>query len=256
VLIGGEDFFGGPIAVHPSGVWIRYVDSTFGQIEIPAERRRLSLLCVGYGYVEDKSAATPVLTRISNFQHRQFSSPRAGESFSLEQATPRRPQKGKPYLFATAGAVRGLESYEMERLQQLLQEDRPPQAVASKALEIGLAAAASPRSKGQIGKSWSSAIIPLDPAASIWVQYSTSTARTLQYTIDFVDASPGAQPVIGITDLRVETERPFAHSFPGTPRNAPCPCGSRKRYKRCHGAPGAPAAEGGLFINRLSSPDA
>jgi preprotein translocase subunit SecA len=25
----------------------------------------------------------------------------------------------------------------------------------------------------------------------------------------------------------------------GTPRNAPCPCGSGKKYKKCHGAPGA-----------------
>jgi preprotein translocase subunit SecA len=24
--------------------------------------------------------------------------------------------------------------------------------------------------------------------------------------------------------------------FGGTPRNAPCPCGSGKKYKRCHGA--------------------
>ena len=23
--------------------------------------------------------------------------------------------------------------------------------------------------------------------------------------------------------------------FPGTPRNAPCPCGSGEKYKRCHG---------------------
>lgn len=24
--------------------------------------------------------------------------------------------------------------------------------------------------------------------------------------------------------------------YPGTARNAPCPCGSGKKYKRCHGA--------------------
>ncbi len=23
--------------------------------------------------------------------------------------------------------------------------------------------------------------------------------------------------------------------YPGTPRNAPCPCGSGKKYKLCHG---------------------
>lgn len=25
-------------------------------------------------------------------------------------------------------------------------------------------------------------------------------------------------------------------TYPGTPRNAPCPCGSGLKYKRCHGA--------------------
>ncbi|WP_231122969.1 SEC-C metal-binding domain-containing protein [Nocardioides sambongensis] len=28
--------------------------------------------------------------------------------------------------------------------------------------------------------------------------------------------------------------------FAGTNRNALCPCGSGKKYKRCHGAPGGP----------------
>jgi preprotein translocase subunit SecA len=25
------------------------------------------------------------------------------------------------------------------------------------------------------------------------------------------------------------------HPWAGTPRNAPCPCGSGKKYKHCHG---------------------
>jgi preprotein translocase subunit SecA len=25
--------------------------------------------------------------------------------------------------------------------------------------------------------------------------------------------------------------------YAGTPRNAPCPCGSGRKYKRCHGDP-------------------
>jgi preprotein translocase subunit SecA len=29
-----------------------------------------------------------------------------------------------------------------------------------------------------------------------------------------------------------------AGEYAGTPRNAPCPCGSGKKYKKCHGAPG------------------
>ena len=28
--------------------------------------------------------------------------------------------------------------------------------------------------------------------------------------------------------------------YAGTGRNADCPCGSGKKYKKCHGAPGGP----------------
>ena len=28
---------------------------------------------------------------------------------------------------------------------------------------------------------------------------------------------------------------PSGLEYPGTPRNAPCPCGSGKKYKLCHG---------------------
>ncbi|MEO8106472.1 MAG: SEC-C metal-binding domain-containing protein, partial [Actinomycetes bacterium] len=31
---------------------------------------------------------------------------------------------------------------------------------------------------------------------------------------------------------------PAAAEYAGTPRNAPCPCGSGAKYKKCHGAPG------------------
>ncbi len=39
------------------------------------------------------------------------------------------------------------------------------------------------------------------------------------------------------------------------PRNAPCPCGSGEKYKRCHGAPGmeAKAQEDGIGVIEMES---
>lgn len=60
----------------------------------------------------------------------------------------------------------------------------------------------------------------------------------------------GARPTIGTTPGRRAGGRPSPvppgrrQSAPGQvvgsspSRNAPCPCGSGKKYKRCHGAPG------------------
>jgi preprotein translocase subunit SecA len=52
----------------------------------------------------------------------------------------------------------------------------------------------------------------------------------LQYTAPTVDGDPGTEPS---ATVRNETSAEYA----GTPRNAPCPCGSGKKYKRCHGDP-------------------
>ncbi len=53
----------------------------------------------------------------------------------------------------------------------------------------------------------------------------------LQYTAPTMDGDPNEGG--GSTTVRGETGGEYA----GTPRNAPCPCGSGKKYKRCHGDP-------------------
>ncbi len=57
----------------------------------------------------------------------------------------------------------------------------------------------------------------------------------LQYTAPSVDGDPNAAPS---ATVRNETSGEYA----GTPRNAPCPCGSGKKYKRCHGDPRSQAS--------------
>jgi preprotein translocase subunit SecA len=56
--------------------------------------------------------------------------------------------------------------------------------------------------------------------------------QPLQYSAPTLDGgSSGTASVSAAADQKSE--------FSGTPRNAPCPCGSGKKYKKCHGAPGA-----------------
>jgi len=53
-----------------------------------------------------------------------------------------------------------------------------------------------------------------------------------------VEAKGLTPPVAQTTELRYTAadEDGAAHTEGGTSRNAPCPCGSGKKYKRCHGA--------------------
>jgi preprotein translocase subunit SecA len=68
------------------------------------------------------------------------------------------------------------------------------------------------------------------------------TPERLQYTAPTIDGEAGA----GAPTIQSGPSSPTAAgeaTSPGqklgseTPRNAPCPCGSGRKYKRCHGAP-------------------
>jgi preprotein translocase subunit SecA len=94
---------------------------------------------------------------------------------------------------------------------------------------------------------------------------SRQTPRALQYSAPTIDGAAGAgssvqieqAPALGLGTGAEEKQGP-RRSGPASPtaagarrpspgqsvgsgpsRNAPCPCGSGKKYKRCHGAPGA-----------------
>ncbi len=76
---------------------------------------------------------------------------------------------------------------------------------------------------------------PAFVAKGLEVQESRSA---LQYSAPSVDGEAGVSGV----EVREEpadhgsTEPTEANPFPGASLNAPCPCGSGKKYKRCHGA--------------------
>jgi preprotein translocase subunit SecA len=58
----------------------------------------------------------------------------------------------------------------------------------------------------------------------------TPERRAMQYSAPTVDGEGGVE-------VRGETvEGSDDGEYPGTAKNAPCPCGSGKKYKRCHGA--------------------
>ena len=62
-----------------------------------------------------------------------------------------------------------------------------------------------------------------------------SQPANLQYTAPTVDGEGGVE-------RSTSSAGAAGGTFANASRNAPCPCGSGRKYKRCHGAPGAGAA--------------
>lgn len=227
-------------------------------LRLPRADKRLSVVVTGYRYVEDDPSldyytAEGVLWRISNFESGDSHQPEAQDSFEIEEIPPRKVDTKQPYGFIASGTTSGLVRAQVEKLELLLHERRPAKALATKALEVGIEAAKSPASDSRVGTSWSAAVIPIDPMASIWIQYYADSPRTQHFNPNLIDASAGEQPVLALNGMMVETRSPHAHGFPGTARNAPCPCGSGMKYKRCHGDPSR--SEGGAYFNRLLMED-
>ena len=69
---------------------------------------------------------------------------------------------------------------------------------------------------------------PEDPATAQSAGPAAALATTLQTQAEGGDAPAAAEPVQQQPVVKTEWEK--------TPRNAPCPCGSGKKYKACHGA--------------------
>jgi len=65
-----------------------------------------------------------------------------------------------------------------------------------------------------------------EPVASGFAQAAAQAAAD-----DGVEAPPAAQPAATTKPQTVTKD-----AFEKTPRNAPCPCGSGKKFKQCHGA--------------------
>jgi preprotein translocase subunit SecA len=55
----------------------------------------------------------------------------------------------------------------------------------------------------------------------------------LEYSAPTIDGDAGSGQAAAAT---TDTGQPTL-MYEGTPRNAKCPCGSGKTYKRCHGDP-------------------
>lgn len=102
---------------------------------------------------------------------------------------------------------------------------------------------ARPSPRPRVTRSGDSAQPPADgdgprpaPALSARGLETPSTPTNLQYSAPTLDSEEPERPAGGKKAAAARTQT-VTGSEPG--RNAPCPCGSGKKYKRCHGAPGA-----------------
>lgn len=218
------------------------------------EQRKLTVVFVGYDYREQP----PLITRtvVSNFENWVDGDvlEEADDQFFLSHSLEKRPNRGSPFFINAFGARSAVRDSEIDKLAAMIFNRVPAQGILGKASEVVLEAANRPSAKGLIGNSLSGVIIPRDPKLPIEGKFYSSDASIVSYGVPYVYATSKGTTVFGGSalfsappDAEIDFKKLIRSNFtegtedlepvvyPKARRKAPCPCGSGKRYKNCHG---------------------
>ena len=198
--------------------------------------RRLSLMMTGFHRLHD-DRHTIVQGLWTNFQDWSVQdAPVAWDEFVF---TPLSVKAGEswPTLVQRIGAYDAIPQDVVEReLRPLLAPGRPPAAVRDKVLR---ALPAQSALHPTVGVNANAAIL-LSNGGVEWT-YWTGAPSWMHSTGNTVLATPEQDLMVADFEMyAVDAEGNPAQIgppmvVPQVPRNRPCPCGSRKRYRQCHG---------------------
>jgi len=198
--------------------------------------KRLSVMFSDYLYHHvPPLAAFAILTNFQNVT-RGVDETEALDEFLLTFASERRPSVGEPTLIQRVGNWRAMTRDDEVALRSLLKDRKPRHAIIGKAVELVREMADRPVANNTIGKQLSVISLPRDPMLPVESGYYSSVNSYVGYMHDVVWIQPGWSQAI-------KSPRYGPLRRPGVPpafvakvgRNHPCPCGSGKKYKQCHG---------------------
>lgn len=198
-----------------------------------AKDRLLAVMFVGYDYSTHKNG--PFLRNVFNFGRRTMV---ARDEFIVDDSPPDRA------FMVAIGAFGVLDlpavKPSADRLRELAELGHPPSALVGKGVEVIRLAASQPESANTIGSNIMSVVVPADPTEPVRAEYHPDHASSAIFSPDLIDLRTpdrGGLLLGGFQFKSGPPNGPPGHSIvvPRVGRNAPCPCGSGKKYKRCHG---------------------
>ncbi len=196
--------------------------------KVPPAHKRLSVMFTGY--INRIHIGNCI---ISNFQDFELGVdyPECREHFIIHTAISKPEELHKATFIQRVGAWGAMDKSDEEVLRQMLEEKKPRIAVLDKAVSLVRDMADSPQAYGTIGKQINSTCLEKGDPAPV-SQYHTKSVKNETYMSDMVDVR-SSTPNIAVSDIKIESHgKPI--SIPKVPKNHPCPCGSGKKYKRCH----------------------
>jgi len=200
-------------------------------LSAPVQHRWLTVMLTAYGAND-----TIYMVLISNFQDfiNDIDHPEAQTKFTVYCESNAIPLSENPTLIQRVGAYSAMTATDEAELRFLLQERKPANAIRSKAVSIVDSIAGRHRAGGTVGRRLSFARIDRAAPHVPVVGYESDIVEHGMPMLSMVDArSNGLGLLIG--EPRLSADGPVV--FPNVHRNAPCPCGSGKKFRFCHRLP-------------------
>ena len=135
------------------------------------------------------------------------------------------PSQGSPWSTSTVGFVFNVEVQVRKKEEQALTPAAAAQTAGSVGGDTGAAAVATAVAEDEEAVKADPPSAEADEAEDVFVPgFGEDRPDHLQYSAPNEDGS-------------VERHSESTDEYAGTSRNAPCPCGSGKKFKKCHGDP-------------------
>lgn len=206
----------------------RHFQSTSDIRGLPAASRRLTVMFTGY-----RNDGHVVSALITNFQYLAnfTNNSTANGVFTSYTDASVVPAVENPTIIQVVGQSGAFTREDESQLRLMLEARAPAEAIRQKAIAIVQDVSDRPACSGTVGKRLSTARLNrVDPLAPV-VGYSSDVVESGMPLIDQVNLCTGA-PKFVIADCQINAPSPVV--FPRVHRNAPCPCGSGKKYRHCH----------------------
>lgn len=199
--------------------------------------KRLSIMLTGYLYNHNPPMIGCAI--VSNYINPSvnLSTLSSWDEFSVSFTSEKKPRKNNISYVQRIGAWPAMNEQDEISVRSMLEDRKPVKAIIEKAVNLMKKMADRPSSSGTIGKQITWIRIPSIISETVESGYhSNIPTHTVFMPSSVIITSDDNRFVYDepqVSAVDPTTTPPMA--VPNVQRNAPCPCGSGKRYKSCHG---------------------
>jgi len=212
------------------------------QLPIADPRRRALSFHVA-GYVDRADPPLAFAAILSNIDHDATKEPAEipTREFGLQTFVEKRPVVGPQRLLLSCGVKAAVHPGDLKDLANALLGRAPAEALVARTVAMVRRAAKRPAARGLIGRDCMSIVVPRDGSMAT-ASYHPDTRDPVSYAPNFVRSVGDGRADVAIMDFQTseldDQGQPVPRGVPKVGRNKPCPCGSGKKYKKCHGEMG------------------